>query len=123
MAYIDYGAKVYENGKERIDKEDISLFDSIPEGSGLCSLYHGVMGDGNIRVGCYKQGIPVIIELQDNTFKKIEFEYEDTFDYDDILFEYKGYKFLFRSEEPYYAQMIEPDGSEWECYYDYDFTG
>ena len=84
------------------------------------------MGDVDIRVRCFKQGLPSIFELQNN--KEIEIEYwkyltldVDPYEYDDITFEYKGYKFLFISDKPYYAQMIEPDGTEWECKYDYGY--
>ena len=66
MAYGNYGAFVYQNGKRRPDKEDCLLFETDPNPPEDFSDYcHGVMGDGNIRVKCYKQGLPQIYELQD----------------------------------------------------------
>ena len=124
MAYCDYGAFVYQNGKERPDKEDCVLFDFEPDPPESFADYcHGAMGDGDIRVKCYKQGLPKIFELQNGVKTKIEFASEDIdrFEYDDIFFEYKGYKFHFVSGEPYVAYMTEPNGTKWECYYDYDY--
>ena len=126
MAYSDYGAEVYEDGRWRADKEDCPLSELSQPVNGFFNYYHGVMGDGNIRVGCYKQGLPKIFELQGG--KEVEIEYWkyftsdiDPYEYDDITFEYKGYKFLFVSNKPYYAQMIEPDRTVWECKYDYGY--
>lgn len=76
MAYSDYGAFVYLNGERRTDKEDVGVYDrdeaSLPSGLRVYAniikhsdgfewfefSHHGVMGDGNVRVGCYKQGWP-----------------------------------------------------------------
>lgn len=119
MAYSNYGALVYMNGERRQDKEDCALFESskIESWANYC---HGVMGDGKIRVRCYKQYIPEIFELQeDGTEKQIEFDYGDEeFDFN-VDFEYNRYKFHFESGEPCTAEMIEPDGTKWECNYDY----
>lgn len=63
MAYSDYGAFVYCNGERRKDKEDSPLFSvHKTDWTGLC---HGCMGDGDIRVMCYKQGLPSIYEVSD----------------------------------------------------------
>ena len=151
MAYSDYGAFVYCNGERRTDKEDVALFatdeetfgtssENIPSGariwvsllnnkktgkeySWITSIHHGIMGDGNIRVLCHKQGLPEIYEVTEDGIKEIKFCDGDIdyFDYDPINFEYKGYKFYFKSNKPYYAQMITPDGDKWECEYDYMF--
>ena len=119
MAYSDYGAFVYCNGERRKDKEDSPLFSvHKTDWTGLC---HGCMGDGDIRVMCYKQGLPSIYEVSDGAYKLIEYADEETdyFEYDPIDYECKGYKFHFESGKPYTAQMIEPDGKKWECSYDY----
>ena len=81
MAYSDYGAFVYKNGERRRDKEDVGVFDTeeAEYGSGARiwmnllkreaenswdkpwrGSQHGVMGDGNVRVACYKQGFPTV---------------------------------------------------------------
>ena len=78
MAYSDYGSFVYINGERRTDKEDVGVYDtdeaSLPSGlrvyanimkhSGGCEWFefshHGVMGDGSVRVGCYKQYWPEV---------------------------------------------------------------
>jgi len=157
MAYSDYGAYVFRNGERRRDKEDVALFASDEETFGMDSseigsgsriwvnllhlektgkdpswenhIYHGIMGDGNIRVACYKQGLPDICELTEDGIHRIEYktkkEGEDYFkfryEYDDILFEYKGYHFRFESGELYIAEMTEPDGTQWRCEYNYSY--
>lgn len=124
MAYCDYGAEVYMNGQRRRDKEDCVLFEFYPDPPEDFSDYcHGLMGDGDIRVKCYKQGLPKIFELQNGVEKNVEFVPEgvDHFEYDDVLFEYKGYKFKFVSDRPFTAYMTEPNGTKWECHYDYHY--
>lgn len=87
------------------------------------SIHHGIMGDGGIRVMCHKQGLPQIYEATEDGIDEIDFRKgdEDYWDYEPIDFEYKGYKFRFESGSPYFAEMIEPDGTRWECTYDYEF--
>lgn len=117
MAYSDYGAFVWCNGKRREDKEDVATFATDE----INHIHHGILGDGDIRVMCHKQGLPAIYEATPDGIIKVEYTDEDTdcYEYGEIHFEYKGYKFLFKSGKPYYAQMIEPDGTEWKCKYDY----
>lgn len=147
MAYSDYGAFVHENGIRRYDKEDVAGFataeetfgcnsDEIPSGARIWvslihkgnketewvnSIHHGVMGDGDIRVICHKQGRPEIFEATEKGFVKIQYcdDTVDHYEYAPINFEYKGYKFFFESGNPYYASMKTPDGTFWECQYDY----
>lgn len=147
MAYNDYGAYVYCNGNRRHDKEDAILFDDenvlkgIPSGvkifvnillnkeqknsdSWLSRIHHGIMGDGSVRVLCHKQGLPQIYERkEDGTIEEIIYcsENIDSYDYEPINYEYKGYVFNFRSEKPYIAYMKEPDGTWWRCEYDYGY--
>ena len=146
MAYSDYGAFVWLNGKRREDKEDVATFatdeetfgtssENVPSGARIWvsilnqkgkkvewvnHIHHGILGDDDIRVMCHKQGLPSIYEATEDGFKKIEYCGEDTdyFEYD-IKYEYKGYKFHFESGKPYYAKMITPEGDVWECKYDY----
>ena len=54
MAYSNWGAFVYCDGIRREDKEDCTLFEGYPVKS-FADYCHGVMGDGDIRVKCYKQ--------------------------------------------------------------------
>ena len=149
MAYSDYGAFVWLNGERRKDKEDVAAFasdeetfgessENIPSGARIFvslihrkekgkewgwleSIHHGIMGDGDIRVVCHKQGLPEIYEATEEGVKKIQFcdENTDYYDYDPIKFEYNGYKFYFDSGKPYYASMTTPNGDVWECKYDY----
>lgn len=79
MAYSDYGAFVHRDGERRRDKEDVGVYDtdeaSLPSGARIYAnilkrgadvreypwwkhSQHGVMGDGPVRVACYKQGLP-----------------------------------------------------------------
>ena len=126
MAYSNYGAYVYCNGERRDDKEDVLLFEDITVKS-WAEYCHGVLGDGVIRVRCYKQYAPEIFEkLDDGTIVKIS--YNNDIDSDpysffnfNISFKHNGYKFSFKSGEPNYARMIEPDGTKWECFYDYEY--
>ena len=145
MAYSDYGAFVWLNGNRREDKEDVATFATdeetfgtnsanLPSGSRIwvnllhqketnnnISIHHGILGDGDIRVECHKQGRPCILEATEEGFKEIEYcdENTDFYEYDPISFEYKGYEFYFESSKPYYAEMITPEGDVWECKYDY----
>lgn len=120
MAYSNYGAFVYCNGDRREDKEDCVLFEDI-KATSFADYCHGVMGDGNIRVKCYKQYNPDIYErLADGTIQNVEYPCEDPLEFD-VLFGYKGYKFEFRSGKPCVAIMTEPDGTNWECTYDYGY--
>lgn len=155
MAYSDYGAFVYCNGERRRDKEDVALFatdeetfgessENIPSGLRIWKsilhnaksgrmypdwakqIHHGIMGDGNIRVMCHKQGLPIIYEATEDGISAVDFgsgniDYCDYYDYKPIDFEYKGYKFHFESGSPYSAEMIEPDGTKWVCNYDYGY--
>ena len=151
MAYGDYGAFVYCNGKRREDKEDVAVFatdeeifgtssENVPSGARIWvsllkqkedgkdvdwvnHIHHGIMGDGNIRVMCHKQGLPNIYEVTNDGFKEIKYCDDDTdyYYYETITFDYKGYHFVFESGEPYKAEMTEPDGTQWECTYDYGY--
>lgn len=95
MAYGDYGAFVYLNGERRTDKEDVGVYDtdeaSLPSGlriyanimkhSGVCEWFdrshHGVMGDGSVRVGCYKQRWPEVYEWEDGKDKPTRYTFDD----------------------------------------------
>ena len=149
MAYSDYGAFVWLNGHRRTDKEDVATFASDEETFGTSSdnipshmriwayllkaqqegkrdhinhIHHGILGDGNIRVMCHKQGRPHIYEATAAGFEEIKYCNDDIDYYEyTINFEYKGYKFYFESGKPYYAQMITPEGDIWECQYDYQY--
>ena len=151
MAYSDYGAFVWLNGKRREDKEDVATFasdeetfgtssENVPSGARIWAslikqkadgkevdwvnnIHHGIMGDGDIRVMCHKQGLPSIYEATEKSFEKIKYCEDDTdyYEYDPISFKYKGYEFYFESGSPYYAEMITPDGDKWECRYDYEY--
>lgn len=174
MAYSDYGSFVFLNELRRKDKEDVGVFDTdesnLPSGARIFGniiknmktgndewfnhSQHGVIGDGNIRVACYKQGFPTIYHWKEGDSKPTEITQEyimsilgldrdDTeyiehyyskekskeiyyfdYDYPPISFEYEGYKFTFESTENhdhYIATMVEPNGNEWECVYDYGY--
>ena len=120
MAYSNWGAFVYCNGVRREDKEDCVLFEGMAKKS-LIDYCHGVMGDGAIRVKCFKQYSPEIFEQNsDGTIYEIEYEIEDADSLEfDVHFEYKGYKFDFKSGDICKATMTEPDGTNWECTYGY----
>lgn len=120
MAYGDYGAFVYRNGNRCKDKEDASLFEAE---RGVYKFGHGIMGDGYIRVLCYKQGLPEIYEMTENGVTEVKYCEEDIdpYEYDSIKFKHKGYEFVFQGGSPYYAIMREPNGTEWKCEYDYHY--
>lgn len=161
MAYGDYGAFVYLNGERRTDKEDVGIYDadeaSLPSGlrkySNIIKLggngelfkssYHGVLGDGNVRVGCYKQGWPDIYEWEDGKDKPVGYTFDGLsrkFGWDDYEeygnkryapdeydkeFDFLGYHFRFHGNDngdtpKYWATMIG-DGEIWDCEYDCEF--
>lgn len=97
MAYSDYGAFVYENGVRRRDKEDVGVYDtdeaSLPSGMRIYAnilknmdagttddwwrhSHHGVMGDGKVRVACYKQGFPRFYFWRDGDKEPTEIGFE-----------------------------------------------
>ena len=161
MAYSDYGAFVYLNGERRTDKEDVGVYDAdeacLPSGIRVFanhmklndggewfeSSHHGVLGDGRVRVGCYKQGWPELYEWEDGkdepthyTFDYLsrKFGWDDYVEYSgsrfepdeyDEEFDFLGYHFRFRGDDngctpKYWATMIG-DGEIWDCEYDYWF--
>lgn len=173
MAYSDYGAFVRMNGERRRDKEDVGVYDTdeanLPSGMRVFAnivknqnagkddwwrrSQHGVMGDGAVRVACYKQGFPSVYSWPDGAdephlFTDAEmiahngWTVDDPWvsvwqreDHDDELYLYgypdysisftapglEGYEFTYDHGEHYWATMCEPDGTEWECEYDYWF--
>ena len=54
MAYSDYGAYVFRNGKRISERSDTPL-PELAMRSTPAGFYHGVLGDGPIFVGLYKQ--------------------------------------------------------------------
>lgn len=162
MAYSDYGAFVYLNGERRTDKEDVGVYDtdeaSLPSGlrvfANLIKLncsgkwfqqsHHGVIGDGRVRVGCYKQGWPEVYVWEDGrdeptlyTFDDLsrKFWWDDYVEYGgkryepdeyDMEFDLLGWHFRFRGDDSddtpkYHAIMMNHDGETWKCDYDYMF--
>ena len=162
MAYSDYGAFVYLNGERRTDKEDVGVYDtdeaSLPSGlrvyANLIKLncggkwfeqsHHGVLGDGNVRVGCYKQGWPEVYVWEDGKDEPTLYTFDDLsrkFGWDDYVeyggkryaadeydkeFDFLGWHFRFRGDDfdntpKYHASMTNLDGETWECDYDYMF--
>lgn len=110
MAYSDYGAFVYLNGKRMEDFEDC-IYCGRP--------VHGLIHDGDIYVVCYKQGLPQIFYKGE----KINYYNEDEVDYFEFKhfhYEFEGYKFYFVNEDkPYVVEMTTPSGDVWRCEYDY----
>ena len=145
MAYGDYGSFVYLNGKRRADKEDVGVYDtdeaSLPtglrvyanimkHGGGGCEWFefshHGVMGDGSVRVGCYKQGWPEVYEWEDGEDKPTQYTFDDLsrkfgWDYYEE-FDFLGWHFHFWGNDsdgtPRYGATMSRDGETWECDYD-----
>lgn len=163
MAYSDYGAFVYFNGKRRTDKEDVGIYDtdkaSLPSGLrvyvNILKLkddddrewykhsHHGVMGDGRVRVGCYKQGWPEIWEWEKGKDEPTEYAFDylsRKFGWDDYVeysgnryeadeydneFDFLGWHFHFwgdlYGDTPKYGATMSRDGETWECQYDCSF--
>lgn len=159
MAYSDYGAFVYLNGERRTDKEDVGVYDtdeaSMPSGLRVYANimkhpdgfkrfefpHHGVMGDGSVRVGCYKQRRPEVYEWEDGadeptryTFDGLsrKFGWDDHEEYGgrryetdeyDREFDFPGWQFHFWGSDfsgaPRYGATMSREGETWECDYDY----
>lgn len=158
MAYSDYGSFVYLNCERRTDKEDVGVYDtdesSLPTGlrvyANILKLdgggkwfeqsHHGVMGDGSVRVGCYKQGWPEVYEWEDGKDKPTRYAFDDLsrkFGWDDYEqhgvkryaadeydeeFDFLGWHFHFWGDDnggkPRYGATMRRDGETWECDYD-----
>lgn len=110
MAYGDYGAFVYLNGKRMKEYEDCSFNKN---------LVHGLIQDGDISVACYKQGLPRIY-YKDKELKYYDDNEIDCFDFNPFHYEFNGYEFYFCNEDkPYVVEMKTPNGDSWKCEYDY----
>ena len=163
MAYGDYGAFVYLNENRRRDKEDVGVFDteeaSLPSGLRIYAnilknmegdedrwwkhSHHGVMGDGNVRVACYKQGWPEIWVWERDASEPSSFSFDDLSrlyrwdDYEeyegtryapdsyDKEFDLLGWHFRFWGDEcdskPAYGASMTRNGETWECEYDCEY--
>lgn len=158
MAYSNWGAFVYCNGERRTDKEDAPAFatgqetfgrdiNTIPSGLRIWTslfhakennrepdrfsrIYHGVLGDGPVRVLCYKYGLPEIydfgckdgpkaIDYYDSD--KIDCAEFEPFSFEFVASDYKTYKFFFDHGDQDHVEMTEPDGTVWSCDYGYGF--
>ncbi len=159
MAYGNYGAFVFLNGERRTDKEDVGVYDtdeaSMPTGlrvyANLIKLdgsgkwfehsHHGVLGDGSVRVGCYKQGWPELYEWEDGKDEPAQYTFDDlscVFEWDDYVqygdkryeadeydkeFDLFGWHFHFWGDDsggtPRYGATMSRDGESWYCNYDY----
>ena len=80
---------------------------------------HSDSGCGETRRN-HKNTIVLYKCFVSGTIQKVDYPCEDDFDFY-VLFEYKGYKFKFKSGKPCVAIMTEPDGTNWECTYDYGY--
>ncbi len=139
MAYGDYGAFVYQDGKRREDKEDASTFENVAIGfTALGSdgydwagwlvnnMHHGIIGDGDIRVMCHKTALPRVFERIDGIVIEVDVEtfvrnvYGKKWDFS---FDYKEhhFKFVRKNSKRAEAEMIEPDGTYWRCEYGYEY--
>ena len=166
MAYNDYGAFVYKNGERRPDKEDVGVFDtdeaSLPSGAriyanilkGLNSdggtkrwehSNHAVMGDGSVRVSCFKTYFPTVWVWMRDAEEPSEYSFDDLsrmYEWDDYglydeddpggeryapdeydhEFRLLGWHFHFWGDgdgaTPRYGASMERDGESWECSYD-----
>lgn len=161
MAYSDYGAFVYLNGKRRTDKEDVGVYDAdeacLPSGLRVFanhmklntggewfeSSHHGVLGDGAVRVGSYKQGWPEVYEWEEGADKPTRYTFNDIsrkfgwgnyVEYDgrryapdeyDKEFDFLGWHFHFWGDDfggtPAYSATMSRDGEFWSCEYDSSF--
>lgn len=146
MAYGDYGAFVYLNGERRTDKEDVGVYDtdedSMKRGGGEWFEFphHGVMGDGSVRVGCYKQGWPEVYEWEVGKDKPTRYTFDDLsrkFGWNDYVkyggkrhaadeyekeFDFLGWHFHFwgndSDDTPRYGATMSCDRETWVCDYD-----
>ena len=92
MAYGDYGAFVYLNGKRMEEFEDCDY---------RGNLTHGLIEDGDMAVVCYKQGLPNIYYKGEEVayYNKDEVDY---FEFEPFHYELNGYEFYFcNADKPY----------------------
>lgn len=150
MAYSNYGSFVYLNGKRRKDKEDVCLYHDndvlLPkkeQDSWSDRLYHGVIGDGDVRLALYKESfglwdkgkyIDIFSTINERTLERLEEDdsiiigdngekYLD-YEYSPFVVNYRGYIICFeskRTSDHYVAEMITPTGDRWQCIYGYAY--
>lgn len=129
MAYCDYSAVVLCNNVRRTDKENARLFGLgvFTANSWEDKIHHGILGDGNVRVLIHKYGLPEIYEKSEDGTRIIKYynpNEVDSFEYETVEAEYKGYKFIMHGfSERYTVKMTEPNGTEWFSEYGYDPCG
>jgi hypothetical protein len=155
MAYSDYGAFVYLNGRRRKDKEDVGVYDTDEaKHTDGCEWFehshNGVMGDGIVRVGCYKQGWPELYVWRNGKDKPTLYTFDDLsrrFGWDDYElygderyapkeydkeFDFLGWHFNFWGDDcggtPKYGATMSCNREYlactyeyWACTYDYEF--
>ena len=138
MAYSNWGAFVYRNGKRMTDKEDVAAFDTdeskypsaeriffniaknrkkygdkVPD---YATSHHAVLGDDIVRLCGYKD-YPVLFYIENGVIKEHKFSNEDYEKKitDEIIIDGKTWKY---TANPYDGNMIdlelvEPDGTQW----------
>jgi len=94
MAYSNYGATVYRDGKPMHENCDVTIKQVLGEEDRYKNylmhfirkqedldftdkMYHAVVGDGNsgVMVGLYKS-YPCVFKMSDRGLKKVDFEFE-----------------------------------------------
>jgi hypothetical protein len=141
---MSYGAIVFKNGKRVEDRERTALYDEgFPDYTTWGDenstkhhplySYHAVLGDGYVRVGCYKQNAPEIYnwdfvanepsEIPYRNFLSLteENEYSGTYDVShssDIGFSFRFVGKAVSVTGHFEAYFTEPDGTEWVAVYD-----
>ena len=120
---IPSGARIWMHLLHEKVKEETPDY---PDKGWIEYIHHGIMGDGQMRVVCHKQGLPGIFYWPEDAKypERIVIPETDNDDFDrwgdyDIEYQSHGYRFHFISGRPYHAEMIEPDGTYWTCDYDY----
>jgi hypothetical protein len=137
MAYSNWGAFVFCNGKRRTDKEDVGVFDTdescLPSGARIFAnilknheadnkdwsahSHHAVLGDGPIRLCGYKSG-PELWRFADGKPEQIDLDVfiskDSRDDYTHHSGTLDGYEFeAEESENMLDIFLREPNGTEW----------
>ena len=147
------------NGRRRHDREDVGVYDSedarfptpmrrfaniARNGTGApwyMHSQHGVMGDGEVRVACYKQDWPTIYHWPEGAGGPRAYGYDElsrTFGWDDFddldgtryapdgygyEFDMLGWHFEFSGDlngsPPKYEASMSRPLEHWTCAYDY----
>ena len=140
MAYSNWGAFVYKDGKRRSDKEDVGVFDTdesscpsalrifanllktqetFPEGEAPWFLHshHAVLGDDEVRLCGYKDWAELWV-CSNGKPERVKLDCDEVDRYsDEVCLEEQTWKYSYitHNDNMIDLELAEPDGAVWSA--------